>query len=293
MIPSQVRARLERDCWKSFVTEFNGAPSAARSGISHAVHWASDYAILLFSFVLTAIVFAGVQHIGPKHLGPRSIELKDLLPVPVVEIAEFAPPPPPAPVVPVQLQVPPPAEHETGMRPSALIARWNPFVAEASRRFGLSADWIRAVMRVESGGRTTLDDKPITSHAGAVGIMQMMPQTYRAMSAEYRLGANPFNPHDNVIAATAYLRTLYKKYGFPNMFAAYNGGPGKLQDHLETGAPLPKETQNYVASITHILGAKGAEETAHVAEAAPHRPARVAEAAPRRHGRRFEATLRG
>jgi hypothetical protein len=281
MIPCQVRARLERDCWKTFVSEFNGAGRAARSGVSHAVAWASDYAILLFSLVLTAIVIGGMQHVGPKHFGPKSIALKDLLPVPVVEISEFAPPPPPPPAPAVQAQ-PQPAP-EIGMRPSELIARWNPFVAAASRRFGLSADWIRAVMRVESGGRTEIDDKPITSRAGAVGIMQMMPQTYRAMSAEYRLGANPFNPHDNVFAATAYLRSLYKRYGFPNMFAAYNGGPGKLEDHLEKGAPLPEETQNYVASITRILGTKNLEG----------RRTAMAALGPHHHGHRFEATLRG
>lgn len=140
------------------------------------------------------------------------------------------------------------------MTSSELINRWDPLVAEASRRFGISEAWIKAVIRVESGGRTVqAGDQPITSQAGAMGIMQLMQGTYKQMRARYGLGADPFNPHDNVIAGTAYLHWLYKKYGFPNMFAAYNDGPGKLDDHLRDGAPLPDETRNYIASVTRIL----------------------------------------
>src|SRR5580658_1939378 len=59
-------------------------------------------------------------------------------------------------------------EREEAMSARALLGRWDPLIAEASRRFGVPADWIRAVMRVETGGRTVLaDDKPITSSAGA------------------------------------------------------------------------------------------------------------------------------
>ena len=75
------------------------------------------------------------------------------------------------------------------------------------------------------------------------------------MAAQYRLGTDPFNPHDNIYAGAAYLRWLHGKYGFPAMFAAYNTGPGNLEDHLYHGQPLPAETRAYtVAGITHLLG---------------------------------------
>ena len=147
-------------------------------------------------------------------------------------------------------------ERETAMSTGRLLHRWDPLIADASRRFGVPADWIRAVMRVESGGRTVLaDDKPITSQAGAVGIMQVMPGTYDEMAKQYGLGADRYNPHDNVFAGAAYLRWLRDRYGFPDMFAAYNGGPATLEANLRGEQELPKETRNYLASVTSILEA--------------------------------------
>src|ERR1700712_2580111 len=71
---------------------------------------------------------------------------------------------------------------EAGMSPRDLVERWSPFIKEASRRFALPESWIRAVMTVESGGRTTLvEGQPITSPAGAMGVMQLMPQTWATM----------------------------------------------------------------------------------------------------------------
>src|SRR5690242_19690508 len=62
---------------------------------------------------------------------------------------------------------------------SALIARWTPFIKEASRRFGIAEDWIKAVIRMESGGHpTSTNGAPITSKAGAMGLMQLMPATW-------------------------------------------------------------------------------------------------------------------
>jgi hypothetical protein len=144
---------------------------------------------------------------------------------------------------------------EQAMSPTQLLDRWSPLIKEASRRFGVAEDWIRAVMRMESGGRTALDDKrPITSSAGAMGIMQLMPDTYRDMRQQYGLGTNPYDPHDNVLAGTAYLRWLYGKYGYPKMFAAYNAGPGTVEAQVAGARQLPNETRAYVKGIAHILG---------------------------------------
>jgi hypothetical protein len=83
--------------------------------------------------------------------------------------------------------------------------------------------------------------------------MQVLPQTYEEMAAEHRLGPNPLDARDNIMAGAAYLRWLHHKYGYPAMFAAYNAGPGRLEDHLAHGVSLPAETRAYVGGITKTL----------------------------------------
>jgi Transglycosylase SLT domain len=158
---------------------------------------------------------------------------------------------------PVPQPTPSPAhEQESGMGPARLLHRWDNIITEASQRFHVPPAWIRAVMARESGGRTMLRaNKPIVSSAGAVGLMQILPRTYHALASKNNLGTNPFDAHDNIMAGTAYLGSLYHKYGFPAMFAAYNAGPGKLEDHLERGASLPAETRAYVGAIAKMLHA--------------------------------------
>jgi len=147
-------------------------------------------------------------------------------------------------------------DRESAMSSGELMKRWSPFITAASRRFGVPESWIGAVMRMESGGRTMLaQNQPMTSATGAMGIMQVMPGTYEEMRQQYQLGANPYDPHDNVLAGTAYLRWLKMKYGYPAMFAAYNDGPGHLESHLHLGRPLPAETAHYVKGIAKILDA--------------------------------------
>lgn len=147
-------------------------------------------------------------------------------------------------------------DKESAMTPSQLLGRWDGLITEASERFHVPKAWIRAVMRQESGGRTMLgENQPIISRAGAIGLMQVLPETYDEMAMEHKLGANPFNARDNIMAGTAYLRWLHHKYGYPAMFAAYNAGPGVLEDHLEHGARLPAETRAYVGNITKALHA--------------------------------------
>lgn len=129
------------------------------------------------------------------------------------------------------------------------VARWRTHIDAAAARFGLPAAWIEQVMRVESGGRTSLAGRPITSRAGAMGLMQLMPATWRAMRAEHGLGADPHDPHDNIMAGAAYLRRMHARFGYPGLFAAYNAGPGRYADHLSSGRPLPGETRAYLAAL--------------------------------------------
>ena len=129
------------------------------------------------------------------------------------------------------------------------VDRWADHIAEASARFGVPEAWIRRVIQVESGGRTELDGRPITSHAGAMGLMQLMPGTWREMRALLGLGPDPHDPRDNILAGTAYLRAMYDRFGYPGLFAAYNAGPARYAEHLATGRRLPRETIAYVSSV--------------------------------------------
>jgi hypothetical protein len=135
-----------------------------------------------------------------------------------------------------------------------LMRRWNGETAAAARRFNIPEIWIRAVMQVESGGRTMMGERrPIRSSAGAMGLMQLMPQTYADMQAQYGLGPDPYNPHDNIVAGAAYLKWLRAKYGYPQMFAAYNDGPGHLDQRLKHAGLLPLETRNYLVRVTNAV----------------------------------------
>jgi D-alanyl-D-alanine carboxypeptidase len=126
---------------------------------------------------------------------------------------------------------------------------WGPYIREASGRFGLPENWIRRVMRQESGGQ-----EDVISWAGAVGLMQVMPDTYDGLRSRYNLGDDPFDPHNNILAGTAYLREMYDRFGSPGFLAAYNAGPNRVDRYLNAGTPLPAETVNYVASIAPLLG---------------------------------------
>jgi soluble lytic murein transglycosylase-like protein len=142
---------------------------------------------------------------------------------------------------------------EAAMSPRELLHRWDPLIAEASKKTGVPEKWIRAIMNTETGGRTVLENGPITSNMGAMGLMQVMPGTYAEMRAQYHLGADPYEPRNNIMAGAGYLRWLKTKFGFPNMFPAYNAGPGTYQNHLG-GAALPTETVNYAIRVANFLG---------------------------------------
>ncbi len=126
---------------------------------------------------------------------------------------------------------------------------WGPYIKEASARFDVPDRWIREVMRQESGGTLYRNGRLITSGAGAMGLMQVMPATYDELRERYNLGPDPFDPHENILAGTAYLREMYDIYGSPGFLAAYNAGPNRLDDYLSNNRTLPDETRKYVASI--------------------------------------------
>jgi len=122
------------------------------------------------------------------------------------------------------------------------------FVTEASKRFGVPEQWIYAVMQVESSAK-----QRTRSSKGAIGLMQIMPKTWTELRAHYGLGADPYDPRDNILAGAAYIRELYDRYGAPGFLAAYNAGPGRYERDLATGRPLPDETQAYVATLAPMI----------------------------------------
>jgi soluble lytic murein transglycosylase-like protein len=149
---------------------------------------------------------------------------------------------------------PPPA-------PSPITHPYTPHVADAARRFGIPEAWIWAVMRVESAGNARA-----VSSAGAMGLMQIMPGTWAQLRARYGLGTDPFDVRDNVLAGAAYLREMHDRYGNASaMLAAYNAGPGRYDDHLSRGRPLPAETVAYLARLGAITGNENVVEVATVA----------------------------
>ena len=133
-------------------------------------------------------------------------------------------------------------------RPNALSLPFAAFVTEASKRFAVPEHWIRAVMHAESSAKPRA-----RSERGAMGLMQIMPETWAELRARYGLGADPYDVRDNILAGAAYIRELYDRYGAPGFLAAYNAGPGRYERHLATGRPLPEETQAYVATLAPMI----------------------------------------
>lgn len=139
-------------------------------------------------------------------------------------------------------------------------------IAEASQRFGIPEHWIVAVLRAESAG-----DVRAVSTAGAMGLMQVMPDTWAGLRVRHGLGRDPYDPRDNILAGAAYLREMFDRYGnVAAMLAAYNAGPGRYDEYLATGRTLPAETRAYIAALAPILG--GAVATVPPSSAPPLPP---------------------
>lgn len=110
---------------------------------------------------------------------------------------------------------------------------------------GVGSDIINKMIKVESN-----NNPKAVSKRGALGLMQLMPGTARAMGV-----TDPLDPEQNVRGGTKYINAMYKKYGdIRKALAAYNWGPGHLDKHLKNNPDnweegLPTETKNYIAKI--------------------------------------------
>ncbi len=115
-------------------------------------------------------------------------------------------------------------------------------IQKASDRFGVNVDLIRSVVKTESNF-----DADVVSHAGAQGLMQLMPQTAQGLGVE-----NPFDPEQNVMGGTKYLKQMLDRYDGDSKLAlaAYNAGPGNVDKY--GGVPPFQETQHYVKKVLNF-----------------------------------------
>jgi hypothetical protein len=116
-------------------------------------------------------------------------------------------------------------------------------ISEASVRYGVDATLIRSVMQAESAF-----DALAVSHAGAMGLMQLMPE----VAVEFGVD-DPFDPRQNVMAGAEYLRRLLHQFrgSLPLVLASYNAGAAVVGQY--GGVPPFPETQNYVRRVTRLV----------------------------------------
>ena len=133
------------------------------------------------------------------------------------------------------------------------IQAWQSIVREAAHRFVLPRAWLDAVILEESAGCTSINGRPIVSAAGAMGLMQLMPTTWREYQARLGLGDNPYQARDNIFAGAAYLHELYVRYGEDGFLAAYQAGPERYEEFIRDGRPLPRATIEYVARVQRVM----------------------------------------
>lgn len=110
----------------------------------------------------------------------------------------------------------------------------------AANQYGLDPNLFIRQARQESGL-----NQGAVSPAGAIGVMQLMPATAQS------LGVNPNDATQNIQGGAQYMAQMLKRYNgnYPLALEAYNAGPGRVDAYLNKGAPLPAETQKYVAAI--------------------------------------------
>ena len=133
--------------------------------------------------------------------------------------------------------------HSRGFRRRAR-PEFDPYIFDAASRFNVSADFIRAIITIESAF-----DEYAVSSKGAKGLMQLMPATARRFGV-----TNPFDPQQAIMGGTEYLRYLLNLFNNSIELAAagYNAGENAVLRY--GGIPPYRETRNYVVKLNSVLG---------------------------------------
>jgi soluble lytic murein transglycosylase-like protein len=127
--------------------------------------------------------------------------------------------------------------------PEMAATSFDPIIESASLQHDVPVRLVKAVIQVESGFKSRA-----RSSKGAMGLMQLMPQTAR----QYQVGRNPYDPARNIQAGVQYLRKLLNEFELPLALAAYNAGEGAVRRF--GGVPPYAETQAYVKQILALVG---------------------------------------
>jgi soluble lytic murein transglycosylase-like protein len=122
---------------------------------------------------------------------------------------------------------------------AARYSKFDASILEASKTFSVPEAFIRAVIRVESDY-----DPRVVSHAGAQGLMQLMPATAKRMQVK-----NSFDPHDNIMGGTRYLRYLANMFGGDMVLtiSGYHAGEGAVMKY--NGVPPYSSTHGYIKKV--------------------------------------------
>ncbi|MDD2899797.1 MAG: lytic transglycosylase domain-containing protein, partial [Desulfuromonadaceae bacterium] len=130
---------------------------------------------------------------------------------------------------------------EQSSRPHGGTEWLDPIISRASRKYGVDVGLIKAVIQAES------DFNPhAVSHAGARGLMQLMPSTARSLGV-----SDAFDPEQNVMGGTRFLKDMLQRYNgnIDSALAAYNWGPGNVDKRADR---LPRETRVYLARVKQL-----------------------------------------